>query len=119
MPEDNFLKDIHLTKRVQNLREDYFRAVPEICIERPSLITKYSLSHGLFEKEQISVLDKAHTYRDVLEKRTAIVRHEKACRKNREGRLEMFDLDRGHLSCSPARRPASSRAFLSFRNSWP
>ena len=78
MPEDNFLKDIHLTKRVQNLREDYFRAVPEICIERPSLITKYSLSHGLFEKERISILDKAHTYRHVLETRKAVVRHTQA-----------------------------------------
>ena len=74
-------KDCDLTERVSDLRKNYFRAVPEICIERPSLITCYHESHGLFSKKPISILDKAKAYRYVLEKRTAIVNHTRAYEK--------------------------------------
>ena len=74
MSEDISLKDVCLTKRVLELRKDYFRAVPEICIERPKLITQFSLKHKLFGRERISILDKARAYRHVLENRTAVVR---------------------------------------------
>ena len=43
MPEDSVWEKIRLTERVAKLREDYFKAVPEICIERPELITQFSL----------------------------------------------------------------------------
>jgi pyruvate formate-lyase/glycerol dehydratase family glycyl radical enzyme len=73
--KDLSLKDYNLTPRVKDLREIYFRAMPEICTERPRLITEYSLAHDLFRKTRISILDKARLYRHVLENRTAIVRH--------------------------------------------
>lgn len=98
MLKDKFWRDVQLTDRVVKLREDYFAAVPEICVERPSLITQYSLDHGHFDQERISVLDKAQTYRHVLDKRTAVVRHERACRKKPDNGLEMFELDKRHLS---------------------
>jgi pyruvate formate-lyase/glycerol dehydratase family glycyl radical enzyme len=73
--KDVSLKDYDLTERVSNLREIYFRAMPEICIERPRLVTRFSLENGLFDKERISILDKARMYRHVLENRAPIVRH--------------------------------------------
>ncbi|NVL92717.1 MAG: hypothetical protein HWN71_06725 [Desulfobacterales bacterium] len=75
---DLSLKDYDLTERVSNLRRIYFRAMPEICIERPRLITRFSLENGLFDKDRISILDKARMYRYVLENRTPIVRHSKS-----------------------------------------
>ena len=79
MPEktrpDPNIRKCRLSPRASQLRDAYFKALPEICIERPHLITGYSLKHGLFEKERISILDKAKMYRHVLEKRTAVVRH--------------------------------------------
>jgi len=99
MPEGSLLKNIHLTKRVSELRKDYFRAVPEICIERPKLITQFSLLHGLLSQERISILDKARTYRYVLKNRTSIVRHSWACEKDeREKKLKTFELEDRHLS---------------------
>lgn len=56
---DISLKGCNLNKRVSNLRKIYFRAMPEICIERPRLITRFSLENGLFDQERISILDKA------------------------------------------------------------
>jgi pyruvate formate-lyase/glycerol dehydratase family glycyl radical enzyme len=72
---DLSLKDYNLTERVSNLKRIYFRAMPEICLERPRLVTRFSLKNGLFDKERISILDKARMYRYVLENRAAIVHH--------------------------------------------
>ncbi len=99
MPKDSACKKVRLTERVVKIREDYFRAVPEICIERPKWITEFSLQHGLLSQERISILDKAKTYRHVLEHRKTIVRHGKACEKDgRDGKLKIFDLQNEHLS---------------------
>jgi formate C-acetyltransferase len=68
-------KGCNLTPRVIHLKGIYFRAMPEICIERPQLITRFSLENGLFNQKRISILDKARMYRYVLEKRTPIARH--------------------------------------------
>jgi len=78
---DLSLKGYKLTQRVSDLKDIYFRAIPEICIERPRLITRFHLKNGLFEKKKISILDKAKAYRYVLENRTPIVRHSRAYEK--------------------------------------
>ena len=75
------LKDLALSEqkrspRVEALREAYFRAAPEICCERPRLVTRYSRDKGLFGKPAISVLDKARLYRYVLENRQPVVSHD-------------------------------------------
>jgi len=80
-------KGCNLTERVSHLRDIYFRAVPEICTERPCLITRFHLDNGLFNKERISILDKARAYRYVLENRTPIVIHSRAYDK----RMEPFE----------------------------
>ena len=48
MPETK-LPDISLEdcERVSHLRDIYFRAMPEMCIERPRLITRFALDRGL------------------------------------------------------------------------
>jgi formate C-acetyltransferase len=79
--QDISLRDYGLTERVRQLRSNYFRALPEICVERPRLVTRYSLEHGLFNRNRISILDKAKLYRYVLENRTPIVRHTKGYEK--------------------------------------
>lgn len=76
--EDISLKKYGLTKRVSNLRKIYFKSVPEICVERPRLITRFTLENRFFDKNGISVLDKARTYRYVLEHRRPIVHHNSA-----------------------------------------
>jgi pyruvate formate-lyase/glycerol dehydratase family glycyl radical enzyme len=81
MLRDMSLKDYGLTPRVSRLKEIYFRAMPEICIERPRMVTRFSRENGLFEKERISILDKARLYRSVLENRAPIVRHSRAYEK--------------------------------------
>jgi formate C-acetyltransferase len=78
---DISLKDYGLTPRVSHLKDIYFRAMPEICIERPRLVTRFSLDNGLFDKKRITILDKARLYRYVLEKRTSTVRHSRAYEK--------------------------------------
>jgi len=103
MPEiklpDISLKDCGLTERVSHLRNIYFRAMPEMCIERPRLITRFALDNGLFNQERISILDKAKTYRYVLKNRIPIVRHSRACEKNAsEKKLTTFELENRHLS---------------------
>ena len=72
---DKYLEDYVITDRVSHLRDVYFQAMPEICIERPSLIAKYCIKNSLFGKERISILDKAKMYRYVLAKRKPMVRH--------------------------------------------
>ncbi|MBI4377853.1 MAG: hypothetical protein HY578_02020 [Nitrospinae bacterium] len=85
MPEitikDLSLRDYNLTDRVKNLKSAYFRAMPEICIERPTLITRFHLENGLFDKERIFILDKAKAYRFTLENRTPVVRHDRSYEK--------------------------------------
>ena len=66
------------TPRVEKLRQHYFDACPEVCIERPRWVTEYHKKDGLFDKPRISILDKARVYRKVLNKRKAIVWHQKA-----------------------------------------
>ncbi|NVL93560.1 MAG: hypothetical protein HWN71_11055, partial [Desulfobacterales bacterium] len=78
---DPSLKGYNLTPRVSHLKDIYFRAMPEICIERPRLVTRFSLDNDLFNKEHISILDKARLYRFVLGERTPIVRHSRAYEK--------------------------------------
>jgi formate C-acetyltransferase len=80
--EDLSLNDCRPTKRVSHLRDIYFKAVPEICVERPYLVTRFHLENGFFGKDRISVLDKARAYRYVLANRKAIVIHDRARDKN-------------------------------------
>ena len=79
MPEislgDLSLSDYGLSDRVTRLRNIYFKAIPEICVERPRLITRFSIDHGFFKSNRISILDKAGMYRYVLEQRFPVVRH--------------------------------------------
>ena len=72
---DLSLRNCGLSPRVAALRHSYFRAVPEVCIERARLVTDYSRQHGLFRSSPISILDKARLYRWVLEHRHPVVRH--------------------------------------------
>lgn len=73
--QDISLKDYGLSERVSRLREIYFRAMPEICVERPRLLTRFSLEQGLFNRQRVTALDKARLYRQILEKRRPMVRH--------------------------------------------
>jgi pyruvate formate-lyase/glycerol dehydratase family glycyl radical enzyme len=75
---DVSLKEHSLTPRVAALKEAYFRAVPEICTERASLVTRGSLAAKLFEQKILTPLDKAKLYRYVLEQRQPVVRHRAA-----------------------------------------
>ncbi len=89
---DLSLKGKDLTKRVSYLKDIYFKAMPELCVERPRLVTCFSLDNGLFSKERISTLDKARLYRYVLEKRTPVVRHSRSYEegeKDEKGEKEM------------------------------
>ena len=54
---DISLEGCRLGARSSHLKKVYLRALPEICIERPRLITRYHLEKGLFEKKRISILD--------------------------------------------------------------
>ena len=67
-----------LSPRVEALRKAYFRAMPEVCIERASLVTEVSRELGLFRKSRISPLEKARLYRRVFERRRPVVRHRTA-----------------------------------------
>lgn len=78
---DISLKDCKLTDRVKRLKSEYFRAFPEVCTERPRNITRFHLKEGLFNKDRISILDKARAYRDALEERTSIIHHDIAYEK--------------------------------------
>ncbi|MDD5434265.1 MAG: pyruvate formate lyase family protein [Nitrospira sp.] len=77
MPEITFkdlsLKEYNLTKRAKDLKGAYFNAMPEICIERPRLVTNFSLQNSLLNKDRITILEKAKTYRYVLENRTPVI----------------------------------------------
>jgi len=90
MLTDLSLADYNLTPRVSHLRKTYFRAMPEICVERPRWVTRFYLENGLFGQEHISILDKARMYRYVLENRTPIVHHNKAYEKGNEKGMKPF-----------------------------
>ena len=75
---DVSLKQHTLTPRVAALKEAYFRAIPEICTERATLVTRGSRAAKLFDKKRITPLEKARLYRYVLEQRQPVVRHETA-----------------------------------------
>ena len=59
-------------------RAFYFKSIPEICIERPRLVTRYHIEHNLFKKNSISILDKAKAYRFALEQKKTVVCHQNA-----------------------------------------
>jgi pyruvate formate-lyase/glycerol dehydratase family glycyl radical enzyme len=69
-----------LSPRVATLKDAYFQAMPEVCVERARLVTQVSMEQGLFGKARITSLDKAKLYRRVLEQRTPVVRHRSAVR---------------------------------------
>lgn len=79
--------------RVERLRRAYFDACPEICIERPRLVTQFHRELGLFDQPRISPLQKARVYRRVLETREPIVWHTTARRRSGES----FALDADSL----------------------
>ncbi len=109
MPEilvsDPSLKDVHISQfgGLAKLTDAYFKAVPQVCIERPLLVTQFHRESGLFKKNRISILDKARAYRYVLERRTPVVKHRVAYMKTGTGgngeepRLEEFKVS----DCSP------------------
>lgn len=85
MPEITFkdlsLKEYSLTKRAKDLKDAYFKAMPEICVERPRLVTQFSLKAGFFKKGKITILDKARLYRYALSNRKPIVWNNKSYKK--------------------------------------
>jgi pyruvate formate-lyase/glycerol dehydratase family glycyl radical enzyme len=81
-PSEAALAEYQPTQRVTELTKSYFNALPEICVERPWLVTDFSIKHGLFGKPRVTVLEKARLYRHVLEHRTAVVRHTRAVDTN-------------------------------------
>lgn len=87
-PADRSLEACACTERVGRLRYAYFRACPEICIDRPRRITQLHQELGLFDKPRIGILDKARVYRRVLEERTPIIWHDHA--KDKEGKPFSF-----------------------------
>lgn len=65
---------------LKSLRDEYFKAAPEVCVERSRLLTEYHQNNNLFEKMDrgtLSILDKAKAYHHVLKYRDAVVRHNK------------------------------------------
>ena len=91
---DIYLKEHELTDRVAHLRSLYFQAMPEICIERPGLITKYSRNNNLFGKKRISILEKAKLYRYVLENRQSVIYHDHGYEHRGEGReMKRFEFE--------------------------
>ncbi len=64
------------------LRKAHLKAIPEVCVERPRLVTRYHTQNELFAKDKISILDKAKAYRFALERRTPIVKHGSFIDKN-------------------------------------
>lgn len=72
---DLSLRGCQLSKHVRELKDAYFKAAPEICTERASLVTRFSREAQLFGGKRISILDKARVYRRALEERAPVVRH--------------------------------------------
>ncbi len=76
--QDLSLGDHECSARVQQLRKAYFDACPEVCIERPQLVTELHDELAIFGKPRYTILDKARVYRGVLERREPIVWHHEA-----------------------------------------
>jgi pyruvate formate-lyase/glycerol dehydratase family glycyl radical enzyme len=74
---------------LKNLLDCYFKAVPEVCIKRPRIITQYHRKNKLFGKERISIVHKAKAYRQFLEAPNPIVRHTEAYDKE----LKLFAIN--------------------------
>lgn len=72
---DVSLRGVQVGDAVMDLKSQYDKAVPEICIERPLYLTEYYRKENLFGKKSVSILDLARAYRHVLEKRTPVVKH--------------------------------------------
>ena len=86
-------KKYDLTPRVQKLKDAYFRAMPEICVERPLRVTNESHAMGLFDKDKISILDKARLYRKVLEEKEPIITQRIAYEKGKgRGKPKKFHI---------------------------
>ncbi len=69
------LEQIDLPPRIVRLRELHLRAVPEVCMERPRLLTRLARERSLLDRTRISVLEQARLYREVLESREPVVAH--------------------------------------------
>jgi formate C-acetyltransferase len=67
------LQACNMTERVEGLKKAYFNAMPEVCIDRAVLVTKYSKDNNYFAKAKITILEKARLYRYVLENQKAVV----------------------------------------------
>lgn len=89
---DLSLQDVKLTPSLMALRQAYFRAVPEVCTERPVLITNFSRQAGLFGRDKVTVLEKGQLYRQVLESRVPVVWHTQAHARTTKG-IEEFHFD--------------------------
>ncbi|MEE8574200.1 MAG: pyruvate formate lyase family protein, partial [Thermodesulfobacteriota bacterium] len=84
--EDISLKNCVRTERVKALHKAYFKSMPELCVERPRMVTEISDEMGLFGKDQITILEKAKMYRKILNDRTPIVNQTLAYEKGKDGK---------------------------------
>ncbi|MHC4248114.1 MAG: hypothetical protein ACYS9X_03205, partial [Planctomycetota bacterium] len=89
---DVSLKNCVLSPQIKAMRDAYFRAVPEICTERATLVTNHSLAAGLLKQDRISPLEKAMLYRKVLEERKVVVWHSKAWQRV-SGQMQDFPVN--------------------------
>ncbi len=78
------MNEVKLSNRKQTLRTAYFDALPEVCIERPKLVTQAYRELDLFGKDRISVLEKARVWAHVLERKQPIVWHGSAINRHHE-----------------------------------
>ena len=90
---DLSLPEVKLGPELQSLREAYFRAMPEVCVERVSFIMKFSVEVGLFVCDRIAPLEKARLYRKVLEHRRPVVWHSKGHTRTASGPQEFSFVD--------------------------
>jgi pyruvate-formate lyase len=74
------LGQCQLSAELKQQRDDYVRAMPEVDVERPRLVTQLHDEAKLLgaHVDKIGILDKARIYRRVLTEREAIVRHREA-----------------------------------------
>lgn len=72
------LEELELTPRMARLRDLQLRAMPEVCIERPRLLTRFAMERSLLGKPSVSVLEQARLLRSVLESRAPVVAHASA-----------------------------------------
>ncbi len=95
---DPSLKDCKMTPRVKGLKKAYFDAMPELCIDRPRLVTKFSRENNYFEKDRITGLEKARLYRYVLENQRAVVLQNSGYRQGKgAGEPVKFSIEQNSL----------------------